>query len=812
MFLISRVAVLVLAQAGAPASAAPVDTAPADPVRIFEGHEAAVYDVALSPDGSMLATASFDKSVKLWSVATGAEIATLKGHTGKVLSVAFSADGRMLLTGSEDKTVKLWDVPADSAATIASHGASVESFFISADGKLIVTASSDKTARVWNRASGAQEKKFDAGAALRSVAIDPGGKFLAAGGDDKIVRVWRLAPPPKPEPPKPEPPKPGDKLNVAVIKAGDNWKLLKGKAAPPGDWNKLGFDDSKWATAASGFGYSSSANELSTVKTKLDDMKNDKFLSIYVRSSFDIGDPKAVKKIVLKALYDDGFVAYLNGEEVARANIQGGPPAFNTGAASANEPTQIEVDLTPHIGKLKKGKNVLAIQAHNASVTSSDFVFTPSVDAVFLNMEKPAEPKKAPPKPVPQKFELTGSGGVVHAVALSADGSLVAGGGDDKTIRIWQTSDGKEIKKLAQDGAVLGLVFTDANTLVAAGEGGAIRVWNVGEAKITRALEGHKGTVRSLAWHAAKKLLLSSGDDGSVRLWSVAEGKQLREISGHEGAVLSVGFSADGTSIVTGGADKTLRVWNVADGKEVAVFANGGPVRAAGMHGDGKYYCAAQGSGILDWRVTSTEAVRTLSGHGGYVHCVAFSPDGSALASAGQDKTIRFWNPADGKQIRSVEAHTSTIYCIDYNHDGSLLASGGYDRTVKLWKTADGTEAGKMDGHQEGVFCLLFSHDGQSLFSGSSDLTVRRWKVADGKELGVLEGHRGWVTGLGLSGDGKQLLSIGYGGRLLTWNVDETKPVLRQDVGPVVYSLAVSRDGAWVVTGNPKNNALLLKR
>jgi len=804
---ITGVAVLVLAQAGSPAS---TESTPVEPVRVFKGHEAAVYDVALSPDGKVLATASFDKSAKLWSVEKGSEIATLAGHSGKVLSVAFSPDGHRLLTGSEDKTVKLWDVPTDSASTLAIHGAPVESLLVSSDGKIIVTAAGDKTARVWNRVTGVEEKKFDAGVALRSVATDPGGKFLAAAGDDRVVRVWRLAEPPKP--PKPEPPKSGDDRSVALIKAGDAWRLLEGKAAPPGDWNKPDFDDSKWKSAPSGFGYSSSPSELSTVKTNLDRMKNEKFLSIFVRSSFDIADPETVEKLVFKALYDDSFVVYLNGEEVARANIQGSPPAFNASAASANEPTAVDVDLAPHLGKLKKGKNVLAIQAHNTSVSSSDFVLTPSVVAIFREVKKPAEPKEPSPKPAAQGLELTGSGGVVLALSVSADGALVAGGGDDKTIHVWQTSDGKEIKKLDQGNVIRGLAFIDANTLVAAGEGGAIRVWNLGEGKVVRSLEGHTQTVRSLAWHEAKKLLASSSDDGSVRLWNVADGKQLRQVAGHEGAVLSVGFSADAGNLVTGGADKTLRVWSVADGKEVAVFTNDVPVRAVGAHLDGKYYCAAQGSGILEWRVTSSGAVRTLSGHGGYVHSVAFSPDGSTVASAGQDKTIRFWNSADGKQIRSVEAHTSTIYCIEYNHDGSLLASGGYDRTVKLWKTADGTETRKMDGHREGVFCLLFSSDGQRLFSGSSDLSVRSWNVADGKELGVLEGHRGWVTGLGLGGDGKQLLSIGYGGRLLTWDVEAGSPVLRQDVGPVVYSLAVSRDGAWVVTANPKNSAFLIER
>ena len=77
----------------------------------IHGHRAAAYSVAFSPDGKLLASGSEDRTIKLWKVATGEELAALEGHTGHVLTVAFNADGTVLASGGADRTVKLWDVP-----------------------------------------------------------------------------------------------------------------------------------------------------------------------------------------------------------------------------------------------------------------------------------------------------------------------------------------------------------------------------------------------------------------------------------------------------------------------------------------------------------------------------------------------------------------------------------------------------------------------------------------------------------------------------------------------------------------------------
>jgi|GEM_PF-1603927 WD40 repeat protein len=790
----------VCAQVDAPPSLS------AEPAQVFSGHSATVYAVDSSPDGSLVATASFDGTVKLWKVADGAERIVFSGHKGKVMSVAFSPDGRSLVSGGEDKTVKLWEVPLDQGLALAEQLSPVRAVVLHEKSGRLVTAGADGSLRIWDLAGRKEERVLEPAApGLRTLAVDRSGTLVAAAGSDRIVRIWNLAPPARVK----------KKLSMEgtpLVRPGEKWRLWRGKTAPPAGWNAGTFDASAWELLPSGFGYGTNPAELKTVTTRLDGMKQDRqqagtpgYLSIFVRAKFSIPDPSLASKLILKVAFDDGFVAFLNGREVVRSGVRGNPPGFRQGAsATVADAVEKQFDLTPHLSKLKAGENLLALQGHNVNTSSSDFVLSPSLFAVL-----PTSPA-AQEKPGPLK--LAGSQGEIRGVDFSLDGSRLAAVGDDRMVRIWRLSDGQEIVRLQGEAAGRDLVFIDNNTLAVAGADGVVAIWNISGEKILRSLAGHVGPVLAVDWLPVARKLASAGKDGTVRLWDSDRGKELYKLAGHEGDVLSLSFSGNGKQLVSGGADKTLRIWAVESGKAQGKFTHAMPVRAVAAAPGEQYYAAAEGNSLVAWKRSSAAAVRTLTGHGGFVHAVRFSPDGRMIASAGQDKSVRTWRVADGAALLTIKAHDSTVYALAFSPGGQQLCSGSFDKTIKLWNAMNGIEVGRFVGHKEGVFCLDFSADGQHLFSGSSDLTIRRWEVKNGKELSVYEGHGGWVTGLGLRPSGTQLISADYSGTLLTWNVADGRILARRRARPVIYGIAVFADGKKLVTANPENTALLLNQ
>ena len=235
MNLIPAFLTILLAQAG------PSPAKEAVPARLFSGHSAPVCDVSISPDARLLATASFDGSLKIWNVGDGAERATLTGHRGRVLSVTFSPDGHFLLSGGEDGTARLWDTPRDQAGVLAVQAAPVETFVLHPASGRLVTVASDGAILTWELAGGRRGLVLEPRLrGLRALAVGPAGYLVAGAGTDRLVRIWDLTPPAV---------KSKSQLptkDLALISRGDKWRLKRGLAAPARGWNKPGFDASGW--------------------------------------------------------------------------------------------------------------------------------------------------------------------------------------------------------------------------------------------------------------------------------------------------------------------------------------------------------------------------------------------------------------------------------------------------------------------------------------------------------------------------------------------------------------------------------------
>jgi len=162
---------------------------------------------------------------------------------------------------------------------------------------------------------------------------------------------------------------------VDLIQVGDPWKYMKGRSDPAAAWTDRGFDDSSWSEGRTGIGYAGGDDV-----TVLADM-HDQYQTLYARRSFTVDDPRAVRKLIFRIGYDDGFVAYVNGTEILRRGLgAAGSPVHHDTAASRHEAGVMDVfDVTPSIASLVSGENILAVETHNNALSGDDLSFVPAL-------------------------------------------------------------------------------------------------------------------------------------------------------------------------------------------------------------------------------------------------------------------------------------------------------------------------------------------------------------------------------------------------------------------------------------------------
>ncbi len=211
----------------------------------------------------------------------------------------------------------------------------------------------------------------------------------------------------------------------------------------------------------------------------------------------------------------------------------------------------------------------------------------------------------------------------------------------------------------------------------------------------------------------------------------------------------------------------------------------------------------ASGSGdktVKLWDTAKGKELATLAGHSGDVRSVSFSPDGRRLASGAEDKTVKLWDTTKGKELATLAGHSDSVLSVAFSPDGSRLASGSGPfigaGTVKLWDTATGKELATLAGHSGDIRSVALSPDGRRLASGSADRTVKVWDTATGKELATLAGHWDWVTSVAFSLDGRRLASGSDDNTMKLWDTATGKELPgKPDFALVSRGAARSADG-----------------
>jgi WD40 repeat protein len=185
---------------------------------------------------------------------------------------------------------------------------------------------------------------------------------------------------------------------------------------------------------------------------------------------------------------------------------------------------------------------------------------------------------------------------------------------------------------------------------------------------------------------------------------------------------------------------------------------------------------------------------QTLEGHSDSVMSVAFSPDGSKVASGSYDRTVRVWNVVTGQAEQTLEGHSDSVMSVAFSPDGSKVASGSYDRTVRVWNVVTGQAEQTLEGHWRSVTSVAFSPDGSKVASGSRDDTVRVWNVATGQAEQTLETGCRSVSSVAFSPDGSKVMSESDNRRAVQeWDVVTRQA--EQTLEGSASSVAFSPDG-----------------
>lgn len=622
-------------------------------LRTLQGHTGQVLSVAFSPDSVLLASGSADQTIKLWHVHTGQLLHTFQGHTGWVRAVEFSplllsesklyemyppANRLLLASGGDDHRVKLWHVELNLQknelnhgqihvqllATLAGHSDSVLSIAFSPptsltfqeDGlpsriaAILASSSADKTINLWDVspvATWSQEyQRSPTQSALelerrhfpdvspsvqllktlqghsnwiRSIQFSPAGTLLASASDDQTVKLWDVSA--------------SDRSHLGTLV-----RTLQGHT----NW--------VWSVAFS-----------------------------------------------------------------SEPGLPGGRRSQSSVVLASGS-----YDQTVKLWHGRSGQLLKTLQGHTNWILAVGF----SPDGTFLVSGSDDQTVKLWHVQTGHLMHtLPGHTGWVRSAEFSAAGILLVSGSDDRSIKLWEVAGGKPqraervhqgrlLKTLqGHTNGVWSVKFSPDGTLLASGSvDQTVRLWDVATGECLNILEGHTNWVRSVKFSPDGTLLASGSYDQTVRLWDVCTGQLLHTLEGHTSGVWSVDFSPDGLLLASGSYDQTVRLWNVHTGELLNTLTG---------HTHGVWAVGFQP--ILNYRQSS---IASLTG------AATGKEHGLLLASGSYDQTIKLWDIYTGQVLHTLQGHTSWVWSVKFSPDGNTLASSSSDETIKLWDVQTG--------------------------------------------------------------------------------------------------------------------------
>jgi WD40 repeat protein len=753
-------------------------------------HRDFVHALAFSPDGLTLASGDF-RAAKIWKrtenlkqfdIAAGAVVPV----------VTVSADGKWLASVGPENQIQLINLADGKPGPVfKGHTGLISGLKFTTDNTKLVSSSADKSVRVWNVADGAVVARIDTPAAVTALTLNQDSTQIISGGADNAIRTWTV--------PAGAPKQVATAaIPVVALEISPDKKWLAVASAD----GKVDLIDAATGTVAKSFaGHVGAVTSIgfSGNSTRLITGGADKTARVWdIATGMPVtvlqGNGDAVSSVAL----------HPNGNQAASGTIDGKLAIWKLDVAAnvilAGDNGQpatvaaISVDGTKlATAAIANGKPAILVRAIGGAVTHTlvghegpitALAFSPDNGRLVSgSADKTARIWNLGDSKELAKFIVHTN--TVTAVAFAPNGQQVVSGAADNILKLWNAADGVEQKNFAGHTAALSAVLVLPNgQVVSASADQTIRVWNPADGAQIRSI-AHGQPVTSIAVTRDGNKLAATGSDNNVKLYNAADGNVLFTLTGHAGIARTVGFSADNLRLVSTGADNHAIVWDVATGELLEHV----PV-AAGL--TFALFASNQPNSLVIGQndkvaiVTATHIERTLAGNMKAISGLQFNRGGDAVFTSSEDGTIRRYAVANGQQQFAAN-HGAPVYDLDQSPDGNWLASAGENKEIRIWNAGNGGAGPKhqLPGFDAPVKSVSFAAAGQQVVGGAANNQVLVFNLMTGLPVQAFNEHTGAVEAVAATGDQERIIyTAGADKAVKAWSlasgiqiVGHTKPV-----------------------------------
>jgi WD40 repeat protein len=401
--------------------------------------------------------------------------------------------------------------------------------------------------------------------------------------------------------------------------------------------------------------------------------------------------------------------------------------------------------------------------------------------------------------------------------AFSSDGTRVVTA-IERTVRVWNAENGRELAALPQDTFASMATFSpDGTNLVTVPEGPIVRVWHQLDATSADWREvaafRHQSFAVNAAFSPDGSRVIVSYQDGSARIWDVRSGRQILALTGHAGWVTSAEFSPDGARVVTAGG-VTARVWDAITGRAVATLPLDGEIARARFIADGRMIATVTSAfrTMRVWVPDTGREIETLRLEG----YIEVTPDGTrAVASAGSDVRLVALGRTPGGQpiwsdVAMLRGQQGSLLGASFSPRGDRLVTALADGTARIWDSSSWLERRAFHAHDDAARAVDFNRDGSEMVTASDDHTARIWSLSgrgEWREMARLEGHEGVVRTAAFSVDGARIVTASDDASARVWNARNRTIIATLQSEHALRDAEFNRDGTRILTASTDNTA-----